>query len=160
MMSDYLKYGKSISKNKGLFLAAFLILFFLSMRSLGMAHEYYLRVFNAVIMMIVIGVGILRYRSKLEDEHYGSFFDLYKIALRTSFFGISIFTVFLALYLDIIDPAFMMEIKQEESVSPYMSPITAAGIVLIEGLGSSLVFSYLVIQLFKKPSIEFEGQKA
>lgn len=160
MMSDYLRFGKPISKRNGLLLTGFLILFFLAMRALGLAHEYYLRVFNAVILMLVIGLSILRYRSSLKEERYGSFFDLYKLALRTSFIGVATFSVFLAFYLDLIDPTFMMEIQEQESPGPYMSPISAAGIVFIEGFGSSFIFSYLVIQLLKKPTVQFESQEA
>ena len=160
MMSDYLRYGLSISRKNGLFLAAFLTVFFLAMRALGLAHEYYLRVFNALILILLIGRGILSYRSKLEDKHYGTFFDLYRISLRTAFIGVALFSVFLAIYLDQIDPAFMQEIQEVESPVPFMSPVMAAGIVFIEGFGSSLIFSYLVIQFLKKPTVEFNTEKA
>lgn len=160
MMSDYLRFGKPISTKNGLLLALFLSTFFLAMRGLGLAHEYYLRVFNAIILMMIIAHSILRYRGQLEIEQYGSFFNLYKIALRTAFIGISIFSVFLAFYLDLLDPAFMQEIKDLESPGPYMSPITAAGIVFIEGFGSSFVFSYLTIQLLKKPTVELKSSEA
>ncbi len=151
-MSNYSMHGLRVSRNMGLMLGGFLLLFFLSMRGLGLAHEYYLRVFNAVIMLIIMGLGIKQYRAYLDEENYGSFFDLYKICLRIAFIGIASFSVFLVIYLDIIDPVFMQELEQLESPVPYLSPVMASAIVFIEGMGSALVFSYLLIQLMKKPS--------
>jgi hypothetical protein len=46
----------------------------------------------------------------------------------------------------------MQELEQLESPVPYLSPVMASAIVFIEGMGSALVFSYLLIQLMKKPS--------
>lgn len=48
----------------------------------------------------------------------------------------------------------MQELLGQESASPYLSPVTAAGIVIIEGLGSAFVLSYMAIQLLKKLTVE------
>lgn len=159
-MSSFSLHGLRISKRIGISLAALLIIFFLSMQGLGLAHEYYLRVLNALIMLPAMAWGIIQYRKYLDQENYGSFFDLYKICLRIAFIGISLFSVFLLVYLDFIDPDFMQSIAKLESPIPYLSPVMATAIVFFEGMGSALVFSYLIIQLFKKPSGVLKAEKA
>ena len=48
----------------------------------------------------------------------------------------------------------MNELRTMESASPYLSPVSAAGIVFIEGFGSAFIISYMAIQLLKKPTVE------
>tara|TARA_R110002050_G_scaffold43127_3_gene103630 strand:- start:2342 stop:2824 length:483 start_codon:yes stop_codon:yes gene_type:complete len=159
-MDQFNQHGLRISRKNGLFLASFLIAYFLIMRVLGLGHEYYLRLFNGLILILMMRQGIIAYRRFLEEEKYGSSFDFFRLNLRTAFIGIAVFTVFLAIYLDIIDPAFMAELKEQENANPFLSPVSAAGIVFIEGLGSAFVLSYLVVQAMKKRTIELQKQSA
>ncbi len=155
-MEDLKIQGFRISRNYGIALGVFLSAYFLVMRLVGLGHEYYLRVFNALILFMVIHQVITKYRKSMNHERYGSFIEHFKIAMRTAFIGIASFSVFLALYLDVIDPVFMQELRDMESASPFLSPVSAAGIVFIEGLGSSFVISYMALQLLKKPTIEMK----
>lgn len=156
-MDNFKKHGLRISRNYGIALGLFLSAFFLVMRLAGLGHEYYLRVFNALILFMVIHQVITKYRNTLEEEQYGTFLDHFKLSIRTAFIGIASFSVFLALYLDLLDPAFMQELIDLESASPFLSPVTAAGIVFIEGLGSAVVLSYIAIQFRKKPTVELSN---
>ena len=152
---DYFKqYGLRLSKLYGIALGLFLTAYFLSLRVLGLGHEYYLRVFLAFILFGVIYQVIRKFQAQFEAEKYGNFITYYRVAMRTAFIGIASFSVFLALYLDILDPAFMTEIKMLESGSPYLSPVSIASMVFIEGLGSAFVICYTAIQLLKKPCTE------
>ena len=153
-MDNFKKHGLRISRNYGIALGLFLSGFFLVMRLVGLGHEYYLRVFNALILFMVIHQVITKYRNYLEFEQYGTFIEHFKLAMRTAFIGIASFSVFLALYLDLLDPMFMNELRTMESASPYLSPVSAAGIDFIEGFGSAFIISYMAIQLLKKPTVE------
>ncbi len=153
-MDNFKRYGLRISRNYGIALGLFLTAYFLVMRLVGLGHEYYLRVFNALILFMVIHQVITKYRNSMQEERYGTFIEHFKVAMRTAFIGIASFSVFLALYLDLMDPTFMGEIAEMESASPFISPVSAAGIVFIEGFGSAFVISYMAIQLLKKPTVE------
>jgi len=153
-MNHFKEHGLRISRKNGLLLGALLIAYFLIMRAVGLGHNYYLRAFNAVLVIFMMYQGIKSYRQFLESEKYGTFFELFKLTMRTAFIGISVFSVFLAIYLDLIDSAFMSEIAIMEGTSPYLSPVSVVGIVFIEGLGSAFVLSYLLIQATKKKTVE------
>lgn len=153
-MDHFKEHGLRISRKNGLLLGALLIAYFLLMKAFGLGHNYYLRAFNAVLVLLMMQQGIKAYRQFLESEKYGTFFELFKLTMRTAFIGISVFSVFLAVYLDILDPNFMAEIATMESTSPFLSPVSVVGIVFIEGLGSAFVLSYLLIQAMKKKTVE------
>jgi len=157
-MDHFKQHGLRISRNNGLLLAALFITYFLIMRSLGLAHIYYLRAINALFLLLMMRQGISAYRKKITDEKYGTFFDLFKLSMRTAFIGLAIFSVFLAVYLDALDPAFMSEIATMESTSPFLSPVSVVGIVFIEGIGSAFVLSYLLIQAMKKRTVELGSE--
>jgi len=114
---------------------------------------YWLRAFNAIILFLTLKTAISEYK-KISGEGYEEFFNYFKISMRTALIGIAGFAVFVAIYLDQIDPVFMEEVRTVENLSPYLTPVTAAGIVFIEGFGSSFLCSYLAIQLLKRSTIE------
>ncbi len=157
-MDLFKEHGLRISRKNGLLLGVLLIAYFLLMKVIGLGHNYYLRAFNAVLVLLMMQQGVKAYRQNLESEKYGTFFELFKLTMRTAFIGISIFSVFLAFYLDLLNPAFMAEIKTMESTSPYLSPVSVVGIVFIEGFGSAFVLSYLLIQAVKKRTVELKPE--
>lgn len=153
-MSRFDKYWRKIPNKYGIILMAALIGYFLIMRLLGVGHEYWLRVFNAVILFFCIRGAIKAYKVRTSARFYEEFFDFFKIGMRTGFIGIAGFTAFVAIYLDVIDPVFMTEVRELETLSPYLTPVTAAGIIFIEGFGSSFICSYLAIQIMKRSTVE------
>lgn len=153
-MSKFDEYWRKIPNRYGLLLMGALIGFFLLMIALGLGHNYWLRSLNALILFFTLRGAILKYRKESKENMYEDFFNFFKVAMRTAFVGIAGFTVFVAIYLDLIDPAFMEEVRQIEKISPYLTPITAAGIVFIEGFGSAFVCTYLVIQITKQKTVE------
>lgn len=74
-MDNFKKHGLRISRNYGIALALFLSGFFLVMRLVGLGHEYYLRVFNALILFMVIRQVITKYRNTLKYEENGTFLE-------------------------------------------------------------------------------------
>lgn len=153
-MSDFDKYWRKIPNRYGVLLAAALVGYFLLMRALGLGHVYWLRALNALILFFTVRAAILNYRRESTENMYDDFFNFFKIGMRTAFIGIAAFAVFIAIYLDILDPNFLNEVRQVEKLSPYLTPVTAAGIVFIEGFGSAFVCTYLVIQISKRKTVE------
>jgi hypothetical protein len=153
-MSKFDKYWRKIPNRYGVLLAAALIGYFLLMRALGLGHVYWLRALNAFILFFTVRGAILKYRNESSDTMYDEFFNFFKIGMRTAFVGITAFAVFVAIYMDVLDPTFLEEVRQVEKLSPYLTPVTAAGIVFIEGFGSAFVCTYLVIQISKRKTVD------
>lgn len=153
-MNYFDRQWRKIPNKYGVGFGLALIGYFMLMHLIGQEHNYWLRAFNAVILFAFVFKSIRVYQKGLKNETYDSFINFFKIAMRTAFIGISLFTVYIALYLDIINPVFMEELRTLERLSPNLTPIQAAGIVFIEGFGSAFLVSYISIQLLKKRSFE------
>ena len=160
MMSDEMYQLKRISNRTGVVLVAMLIAFFLLMNSLGLGHNYWLRSLNFVFVFAMIYSSIRSFKLSSSREYYEEFFDLFKIGMRTSLIGIGIFSVFLIAYLGILDPVFMEELRQYESMGAVISPISVAFLIFLEGMGSSFVCTYMAIQLQKSRTVEMEVESA
>lgn len=155
-MIEFDLHWRRIPKRMGLGLGLSLIAYFMLMHLIGQEHNYWLRVVNAFILFAFVRSSIKIYQSRLREEKYDFFINFFKIAMRTAFIGIGIFTLFVAIYLDQINPVFMEELRTLEQLSPGLTPIQAAGIVFIEGFGSAFLVSYISIQLLKKKTVELK----
>lgn len=145
---------KGIAIKHGIYLMLGLIGFFLLMLATGLAHVYWLRVLNAFILYFIVQAAIKNFKSRSRASYYEDFLDFFRVGMITGIIGIIGFVVFIALYLDVINPAFMEEVRTIEKLSPYLTPITAAGIVMIEGIGSTFICCYLAIQYQKRSTVE------
>lgn len=128
--------------------------FFLIMRLVGLAEIYWLRAFNFVIVLIFLRNAIVSYKNESNTTYYDDFTDMFRIGVRTSFIGIGLFAVFLALYLDQIDKPFMASLAVKESFGGQITAVSAAFIVFVEGMVSALAGSFVLIQLFKAKTVE------
>lgn len=153
-MSNFDKAWRKIPNRYGVILMLSLIGYFLLMRVSGLGHVYWLRALNALILFGMLWAAIKRYKNSSDASPYNDFFNYFKISMRTALIGIAGFAVFIAIYLDILDPGFLEEVKEQEQLSPYLTSVTAAGIIFIEGFGSAFVCSYLAIQVLKRRTVE------
>ena len=141
-----MKYSK-MSIRYGVRIALALIAYFLLMRVSGLLEVYWLRLLNGVIM----GYGIYKVvqACKIESQEYFSSFEAFAAGIRSGVLATFIFVVFVFVYMFLIDPAFsskMMQIVGWETTNPIRMILI---VILIEGIGSSVVLSLTFIQLFK-----------
>lgn len=153
-MSSFDKLSRTIPTKNGLFMFGGLTAFFLIMRLVGLAEIYWLRAFNFVIVLIFLRNAIVSYKNESNTTYYDDFTDMFRIGVRTSFIGIGLFAVFLALYLDQIDKPFMASLAVKESFGGQITAVSAAFIVFVEGMVSALAGSFVLIQLFKAKTVE------
>jgi len=158
-MNDFNYYWRKIPNKQGLLMFAGLTVFFLLMRAFGLAHSYWLRALNIFVVFFFIRQAIMGYHKKIKASYYEDFFDYFKIGIRTSFIGIGAFAVFLAVYLDLIDPAFMEELQDQESFGGLITPVSVSFLIFLEGMASSFVCSYAIIQIKKSRTVEKPEEK-
>lgn len=129
------------------------IAYFLLMRALGLAQIIELRALNFVILSVGIFLAIRYERNKDPEFAY-----LKGLATGISTAGVSliIFCVFLAIYLDVLDPAFMQQIKEHEMFGEMLNPYIASVAVLFEGILSGFLISFILMQYFKKSHLTSE----
>jgi hypothetical protein len=144
---------RSVSTKYGLLLFGAFSVYFLLMRFAGLGHEYWLRGLNIIWLLLAI-FGTIRALKNKQGSLAENFATYFRGAIRTSFIGIGLFAIILAVYLDLIDPSFMAELQEYESFGGLISPISVSFLIFFEGMCSSLICSYIVIQLMKRKTVE------
>jgi len=145
---------KKIMIRYGLLLFVALTLFFLAMQAFGLAHNYWLRALNFVILFSILNAAVRHFKKLSGASYYDDFFDFFRAGVTTAFIGIMPFAIFMMIYLDQINPVFLQEMRDIEKLSPYLSAWSAGMLILIEGMGSALVGSYILVHLLKAKTVE------
>ncbi len=153
-MSTFNELNKTVPRKYGLILFVVFTAFFLIMRFAGLGHIYWLRSLNIIILLVGILGAIRSYKANSDANVFEDFFDFFKIAMRTALIGIGLFAIALALYLDLIDKAFMAELQEMESFGGLISPVSVSFLIFFEGMGSAFLCSYVGIQLLKTRTVE------
>ncbi len=152
-MSTNSKFWK-VATPHGLILFAALAGFFLLMRAVGLAHNFYLRSINIVFVFLIINSLINAFHKRAGRNYYDDYFDYLRVAFLTGIVGIGLFGVFIAIYLDVLDPALMDLLRERESMGGLLTPIVASFIVMIEGVVSVMAVAFVLIQLKKSTTVD------
>ena len=139
---------EKISLRWGLIILGLLSAYFIIMKILGLVHVPELRIFNAIIMFYGVFQAIKTSRSKLEDFNY---FKGMGTGLLTAFGSTLMFSLFGILYVTVIDPGFITEIRSQEPLGIYMNEYSASLQIFIEGSASGFLFSYASLQWLREP---------
>lgn len=136
---------RGIALKYGLMMFGCFTLYFLVMQALELSDNYYFRVFNILIHVVVIGFAISAYK-----KHYPKDFNYMSgvsVGVLTSLTGVIPFAIFILVFL-FKSPDLMEALTvKADSLAPYMNPFTAALVVLVEGLAVSLIGSYTIMRL-------------
>lgn len=132
----------------GIYTALALTAYFLLMKVAGQEENFALRFLNFFIL--IGGVYLfLKYKYITDPEPTGYFEGLIGgVVLTVS--AVIVFTAFLALYIAVIDPAFMEVMENSQIWGSHLEVEQMAFAILIEGLASGVVISFAWMQYFKQ----------
>jgi ABC-type enterobactin transport system permease subunit len=131
-----------IPESYGLKIAGGLIVFFLLMKVVGLAHHYELRFLNVFIQ--VGGIFFALKKFKQTHEEHMNYFRALITGVATGAVASALFAVFLFVYMS-VDSAFMQGIIENEPMGRYLNPYITAFMVALEGLFSGLLFTFIII---------------
>lgn len=134
----------------GLIIAILLIAFFLIMKAAGLAYIYELRTLNFFIL--AVGVYKAMLHMKRNNESF-SYFTGLGTGFFTSAFALLIFGLFVFIYTNIIDPAFMAHLQANAPFGEYLNPYIASFIIFFEGSISGLILSFGLMQYLRESHI-------
>jgi hypothetical protein len=140
-------FEMSVSIWCGLLVSAALIGFFLVMKFAGLHRYLALRYFNWFIYALGIVIAFSVYRNR-ESKHGIQYLKGIKMGLRTALIAIVPFAIFMFIYLR-IDESFMLFIRENSEFGKYLSPMSAAAVVAIEGFVGGAITTYMAMQYFK-----------
>lgn len=135
----------------GLLIGAALIVYFLLMKVLGLESNFYLRIFNFVIL--IAGVYFLLKNQIKDSKQSVTYFEGLGLGLRATITSVLVFVAFLAVYVNFFDPGFIKVLENSEIWGSDIKLSQAAVGIFIEGMASAIVISFAWMQYFKKYTV-------
>jgi len=139
---------KKIAFKYGFWMLFGFIAFFLLMWATGQAENIYLRLFNGIIHLTLIGLAINEYR-RLNPKNVHNYVSGVGMGFYTSAFGVIGFGVFIMLFLS-FNPDLMASINESiplHTSKTRFNPITAGAMVIAEGIAITLIGSYIMTRI-------------
>ena len=127
-----------------------LLIYFLLMKLLHLATVIELRFFNLVILF----AGIRYFLLRLKKENNGTLEYLQSLAYSfiVSVFTSLFFAAFLFIYLAYIDKTMMQYLQTNQPFGEYMTPSSAALVLILEGCSSGAIISFALVQYMSRES--------
>ncbi|MDH3710166.1 MAG: DUF4199 domain-containing protein [Cyclobacteriaceae bacterium] len=127
----------------GLFAALGLIALFFIMKVLGVLHVIELRVLNFFVLAVAVVMALRSFREKKPQSF--TYLKGLGLGVLTAIIGSVIFALFVFVYTNFLDPAFMQAMVENEPFGQYLNPYIAAVAVAVEGIASGLILSFIVM---------------
>lgn len=131
-----------IPQSFGLRIGIGLILYFVVMHLSGLSHHVELRLLNLLILVAGVYLALKKFKNTHEDHL--NYFRALITGVATGAIGSVIFAIFLFAYMK-FDTSLMQSIAENEPMGRYLNPYIAAFIVALEGLFSSLLVTFILI---------------
>lgn len=138
---------KSIAIRYGLGLALSLIAFFLIMHFFGLSQNYNFRMFNAVIHIAFIYLGVRKYFNETGGRNFNYVAGTAQ-GMYLSLIGVLVFALFMILFMA-ADTIFLEALKESKELGKYLTPFTAGVALIVEGIAISLILSYIVTRVIE-----------
>jgi hypothetical protein len=126
----------------GTLIAVGLIVYFLAMYAIGLAHQIELRLVNLVILLAGVYFALKQYRR----THHGhlNYFRGLAIGVSATTIGVSTFALLLFIFLK-VDKDIMNTIIRNEPMGHYLNPYIAAAAIMIEGVMSGFFVTFVLL---------------
>jgi hypothetical protein len=131
----------------GIAMGGGLIAYFGFMNIFGLENNFYLRIFNFIIL--IAGVYPLLKKHIVKAEKKITYFEGFGMAFRATMTAVSLFIIFLAIYVKGINPGFVEVLEASKIWGTDISLAQAATGIFIEGMASAIVISFAWMQYFK-----------
>jgi hypothetical protein len=143
----------------GIFVSIALIAYFILMKYMQLEDVAELRWFNLVIQLgsIIFVIRYFKYKTKRRVEYLEGI----SLSFLTSAVGAILFAAFIYIYFS-NNPILLLHLKDNAPMmGEYLTPLTASLTVVVEGLTSALILSFVIMQYFKDdPNHVKEEQKS
>ena len=139
---NFLNNPNRIPESYGLRIGIGLSVYFVVMHMVGLSHHVELRLLN--LLILVTGVYLALKRFKETHGSHLNYFRALVTGVATAAIGSLFFGVFLFGYMT-LDDSLMEYIIKNEPMGRYLNPYISAFIVVLEGLFSGLLVTFILI---------------
>jgi len=127
----------------GLFTAIGLIALFFFMKVIGVVHVIELRALNCFVLATGV-IMALRYFSKTKPESF-TYLKGLGLGVLTGIISSVLFGLFVFVYTNFLDPAFMQAMVENEPFGKYLNPYIAGVAVAVEGIASGMILAFIAM---------------
>jgi H+/Cl- antiporter ClcA len=113
------------------------------MKLLGVVHVIELRALNFFVLATGV-VMALRSFSRTNPESF-TYLKGLGLGVLTGIIASVLFGLFVFIYTNLLDPAFMQSIIENEPFGQYLNPYIAGVAVAVEGIASGLILTFIVM---------------
>lgn len=147
--------GISTNVKAGIFTSTGMILYFVIMRLLNLHHHLELHYLNIIILFLGLRYAIKRNIFISGEIKY---FEGLKSGIVVTIITIIIFNIFMLIYETIIDPDFLILLKENihlgNEFTSQQTIFNVMGLLTIEGLSSGFIMTFILMQYYKADSSE------
>jgi putative effector of murein hydrolase len=139
-----------IPESYGLRIGIGLSVYFVVMHMVNLSHHVELRLLNLLILVAGVYLALKKFR-----ETHGSqlnYFRALVTGVSTGAIGSILFGVFLFAYMT-LDTSLMESIRVNEPMGRYLNPYISSFIVVLEGLFSGLLVTFILINYLKTDEV-------
>lgn len=119
--------------------------YFFVMKAANLYENFNLRIFNIVIHAGIIYLAIRRYYLRYKEAGI-NYISGALAGFKPSLIAVILFGIFQVFYLQ-YDQALMDAITAQAPAGSYLTPITAAIVIMFEGIAVSVILSYLCMRI-------------
>jgi hypothetical protein len=144
-----------VSLKAGVYTAAGLVCYFVIMRLFNLHHYLELHYLNVIVLFLGLRYALQHIKQITGEIRY---FEGLKSGLIVTLISVFLFNIFMLIYETLIDPPFLLFLKEKITLGPLFSvqetAVEIAGILVAEGLSSGFVLTFILMQYYKSESSE------
>ncbi len=134
---------ESTALRYGLITAAGLIILFFVMKVLGWVHTIELRALNVFVLAGGVIMALKAFKGVKPDTF--TYLKGLGLGVLTGIWASIVFALFVFVYTNFIDPAFMQSIIENEPFGQYLNAYIAAVAVAVEGIASGMIVAFITM---------------
>lgn len=146
----------SVGVTTGLVTSLLLVSYFSLMKAFGLAHITELRYLNFFILSAGVFYAYYLFRKPGYNIEY---FAGAGLGFITTVASVIPFAVFLYTYFTYVDPGLLEIIKSVSKMGEYLTPFTVAGAIVVEGMASGVILSFMLMQYYKTAGLDKSDRK-
>ncbi|MDX5347504.1 MAG: DUF4199 domain-containing protein [Hymenobacteraceae bacterium] len=135
----------------GVLTAAGLILYFLAMKVMGLAHLVELRFLNGLIMGVGVSVAIWQFKKSVNGAI--NYLEGLGVGFITAGIASFLFAVFMVLYVTLLDKQFMQTLLSDHTIGSKITLVpllVVFGVIILVGVICGFMLAFIAMQFYKR----------
>lgn len=126
--------------------------YFFIMKAAALYYNYNLRIFNLVIHFGIVYYAIRSFYNTHKDREF-NYLTGVMAGFKPSLIAVILFGILQLVYLS-IDQEFLTYLQESTPIGSYINPFSASFVVILEGIGVSVIVSYIAMRIVDSQEVD------